>query len=327
MLKKYILLLFTLLFYVGFKSQTLYTPNIPTSGVTYNVSVKSDTTMFSQQGPWDFSSTTTTSNENIQILPISSSTIGSNYPNASHVKYEDGDQFFIGFDSNSYTFHGEVSVLTSSYSSPLIIHPYPFSNGDFHTDYQVNVPFTIPGGPPFLERNDQVVSRALETGEITMADGTIHSNALLVRSTRTFTDGQIGSAPCITTLDQYHWWVMGYAIPVVQISTMTQTGACPPSSPVKKSKFLIGNPFANIENSNDTKINFFPNPSNDVIYLVSSADLSENTFTIYDNLGRKASIGSMKIKDNLIDISFLNKGIYILNISGEVNKSLRFLKN
>ena len=85
--KKYILLLFTFLFYVGFKSQTLYTPNIPTSGVTYNVSVKSDTTMFSQQGPWDFSSTTTTSNENIQILPISSSTIGSNYPNASHVKY------------------------------------------------------------------------------------------------------------------------------------------------------------------------------------------------------------------------------------------------
>ena len=320
--------LFFLIFVsTGLISQTLYTPNIPSSGVSYAVSVKSDTTNFSQQGPWNFSTVTTTSNENIEILPISSSTIGSNYPNASHVKYEDGDQFFIGFDSNSYTFHGEVSVLTSSYSSPLIIHPYPFSNGDFHTDYQVNVPFTIPGGPPFLERNDQVVTRGLETGEVTMPDGTIHNNALLVRTTRTFTDGQIGSAPCITTLEQYHWWIMGYAIPIVQISTMTQTGACPPSSPVKKSKFLIGNPFANIENSNDTKINIFPNPSNDIIYLISSVDLSENTFTIYDNLGRKASIGSMRIKDNLIDVSFLNKGIYILNISGDIHKSLRFFKN
>jgi len=326
MIKKTYLFLFIFVS-SGLISQTLYTPNIPSSGVSYNVSVKSDTTMFSQQGPWDFSSTTTTSNENIQILPISSSTIGSNYPNASHVKYEGGEQFFIGFDSNSYTFHGEVSVLTSSYSSPLIIHPYPFSNGDIHTDYEVNIPFTIPGGPPFLERNDQVISRALETGEITMPDGTVHNNALLVRTTRTFTDGQIGSAPCITTLDQYHWWIMGYSIPVVQISTMSQTGACPPSSPVRKSKFLIGNPFANIENSNYTKINIFPNPSNDVIYLTSSVDLSENTFTIYDNLGRKASFGSMKIKDNLIDVSSLNKGIYILNISGEVNKSLRFLKN
>jgi hypothetical protein len=327
MLKKYILLLFTLLFYVGFKSQTLYTPNIPTSGVTYNVSVKSDTTMFSQQGPWDFSSTTTTSNENIQILPISSSTIGSNYPNASHVKYEGGEQFFIGFDSSSYTFHGEVSVLTSSYSSPLIIHPYPFSNGDIHTDYEVNIPFTIPGGPPFLERNDQVISRALETGEITMPDGTVHNNALLVRTTRTFTDGQIGSAPCITTLDQYHWWIMGYAIPVVQISTLSQTGACPPSSPVRKSKFLIGNPFANIEKSDNINIRIFPNPSNDKIYINSSVDLTSTTYTIYDNLGRKTEMDFLKLKDNTINVSSLTKGLYILNISGEINKSIKFYKN
>ena len=326
MLKNTYLLLF-LLVSTSLKSQTLFTPNIPNSGVTYAVSVKSDTTSFSQQGPWDFSSTTTTSNENIQILPISSSSIGSNYPNASHVKYEDGDQFFIGFDSVSYTFHGEVTVLTSSYSSPLIIHPYPFSQGDFHTDYQVNVPFTVPGGPPFLERNDQVVSRALETGEVTMPDGTVHSDALLVRSTRTFTDGQIGSAPCITTLDQYHWWVMGYAIPVVQISTLSQTGACPPSSPVKKSKFLIGNPFADIKNSDNINIRIFPNPANCNIYINSSVDLTNNTFNIYDNLGRKTSIESIKIKNNLIDISSLNKGIYILNITGEINKSLTFIKN
>ena len=123
---KNFLLLFFLLVSINLVSQTLYTPNTSNLGVTYAVSVKSDTTSFSQQGPWDFSSTTTTLNENIQILPITSSAIGSNYRNASHVKYEDGDQFFIGFDSNSYTFHGEVSVLTYSHSSPLIIHPYPF---------------------------------------------------------------------------------------------------------------------------------------------------------------------------------------------------------
>ena len=325
MLKNTFILL--LLVSYSFQSQTLFTPSIPNTGVTYAVSVKSDTTVFSQQGPWDFSNTTTTSNENIQILPISSSAIGSNYPNASHVKYEGGEQFFIGFDSNSYTFHGEVSILTSSYSSPLIIHPYPFSNGDIHTDYEVNIPFTIPGGPPFLERNDQVISRGLETGEVTMPDGTVHTNALLVRTTRTFTDGQIGSAPCITTLDQYHWWIMGYAIPIVQISTMTQTGACPPSSPIKKSKFLIGNPFANIENSFNKKISIFPNPSNDKIHLISSEDLSNNTFTIFDNLGRKTSIGSMKLENNYIDVSSLNKGIYFLNIFGDINKSLRFIKN
>ena len=100
MIKNFLLLFFLLVSY-NLVSQTLYTTNISNLGVTYAVSVKSDTTNFSQQGPWDFSSTTTTSNENIQILPITSSATGSNYPNASHVKYEDGDQFFIGFDSNS----------------------------------------------------------------------------------------------------------------------------------------------------------------------------------------------------------------------------------
>ena len=63
MLKNSFILLLFLLVSFSLVSQTLYTPNIPTTGVSYNVSVKSDTTMFSQQGPWDFSSTTTTSNE------------------------------------------------------------------------------------------------------------------------------------------------------------------------------------------------------------------------------------------------------------------------
>ena len=64
MLKNTFILL--LLVSYSFQSQTLFTPSIPNTGVTYAVSVKSDTTSFSQQGPWDFSNTTTTSNESIQ---------------------------------------------------------------------------------------------------------------------------------------------------------------------------------------------------------------------------------------------------------------------
>ena len=54
MLKNFLLLLILLVSY-NLVSQTLYTPNISNSGVTYTVSVKSDTTSFSQQRPWDFS--------------------------------------------------------------------------------------------------------------------------------------------------------------------------------------------------------------------------------------------------------------------------------
>ena len=118
--------------------------------------------------------------------------------------------------------------------------------------------------------------------------------------------------------------LVGYAIPVVKISTLSQTGACPPSSPIKKSKFLIGNLFANIENSDNINIRIFPNPANDNIYINSSVDLTTTTYTIYDNLGRKTDIDFLKLKDNIINVSSLTKGLYILNISGEINKSLRF---
>jgi hypothetical protein len=319
MLKK-IYLFSLILVSTSFVSQTLYSPSIPASGVTYPVSVKSDTTSFSQQGPWDFSSTSTTSTENIRILPISTSPIASNYPNASHVKYEGGEQFFIGFDSNAYTFHGEVTVLTSSYSSPLTIHPYPFSKGDIHTDSKLNIPFTVPGGPPFLERNDQVVSRALDTGVVTMPDGTIHNNALLVRSTRTFTDRQTGSPPCITTLDQYHWWIMGYAIPVVQISTLSQAGACPPSIPVKRSKFLIGNPFANVENINDVKINIFPNPTSGLLNIeFDNVDNKFSSISVLNVLGDKIYNDNLENEtirySSQIDVSSYSNGIYFVRLT------------
>jgi hypothetical protein len=323
---KYTLLLAMFFVSLVIKSQTLHEPSIPSSGVTYPFAIKYDTTSFSQQGPWDFSSTTTSSNDNIQIMPISSSSIASNYPNATHVKYEDGNQFFIGFDSVSYTFHGEVSVLTSSYPSPLIIHPYPFSLGNVHSDSELDISFTIPGGPPYLERNDQVVSTALSSGDITMPDGTLHSNAMLVHTIRTFTDGQIGSPACITTLDAYHWWVMGYAVPVVQISTMTQTGACPPSSPVKTSKFLVGDPFASIEIPDNYTISIYPNPSKDNIHIISTLNLSGVNYFIYDNLGRKIFNEVKTLDSDVINIRDLPKGVYILTITGKINKSVRFLK-
>lgn len=311
---------------LSYSSQTLNEPYIPLSGLNYPFSVKYDTTSFSAQGPWDFSSVTTSGTSNIEILPISSSAIANNYPNATHVRNEDGNQFFIGFDSVAQTFHGEVSVITSSYASPLIIHPYPFNVGDVHNDSELDIPFTVPGGPPALERNDVVVTSALASGTITMPDGTIHNNALLVQSTRTFTDGQIGSPTCNTTLDSYLWYIMGYAVPIVQISTMSQSGACPPGSTIKTSKFLIGNPSANTNNLDEAFVSIYPNPSKDEIYIKSSLNLKNVKYNIYDNLGRKIFTKEKTLEGKMINIRKLPKGLYMLNVKGDINKSFRFLK-
>ena len=309
------------------QAQTMHAPNIPETGVSYPVSIKNDTINISTQGDWDFSNVTTNSDNNVMISPISiGSNFSNNYPNATHVKYEDGDKFFLGFDSTAYTFHGEISVLTSSYPSPLVIHPYPFNVGDTHTDSEFNISFTIPNGPPFLERDDQVFTEALSSGNITMPDGTVHNNAILVHTTRTWTDGQIGSSPCITSLDAYHLWIMGYAIPVVQTSIMTQTGQCPPSSPVKVTKFLKGDPFASLKDFSSPIISVYPNPAKTNIFLNSNLDLSGTQYEIYDKLGRTVYSGIINSDNTSIDISSLTNGLYLLNLKGNKTQTLKFIK-
>ena len=308
------------------QSQTLNMPNIPADGITYPFVMKYDTTSCSEQGPWDFSNVTTSGTESITIMPISTSPLASNYPSATHVLSEEGNQFFVGFDQNSYSFHGEVSIITSSYANPLIIHPYPFGLGDTHSDSELDIPFTVPGGPPALERNDQISSMALDTGTITMPDGTIHENALLLKVDRTFNDGQVGSPTCNTSVLKYEWWVMGYAVPVATIYTLSQSGACPPGNPVKISKFLVGDPSANIMETAVADVSIYPNPTKGLIHIKSEENLSGLTFTIYDHLGRSAFSGTQYINDNNIDIESLPGGVYTLRISGATPKSFRFLK-
>ena len=235
-MKKHLLIIFLALSQITF-SQTLEMPNFPDGVIIYDVSIKNQLIDFSEDGDWDFSEVSTDSDSAIQITPISDSPDAEDYPNATHVKYEDGNILFLGFEPTQYTYHGEQTIINTIYSSPLVVNPYPFNTGDTHTDGVFNIPFTCSGCPPELYRDDQVVTSSLSSGSVTMPDGFVYNNVTLVKSTRTFTDGQTGSAPCITTLEQWLWWAEGYAIPIVETRTMSSAGQCPPN-PSQYTKFL-----------------------------------------------------------------------------------------
>ena len=305
-------------------AQTIVEPTIPATGMTYPVTIMNDTMAFGNP-PWDFSIYNPTMNADIDVLPIASSSNASNYPNATHVKYEDGYEFFLGFNNAEYTFHGEVSIITSSYPTSLVMHPYPFNVGDTHSDSELNIPFTVPGGPPSLERDDQAFSEAVSSGSIIMPDGTTHNNATLVHTTRTWTDGQTGSSPCVTTLNAFHWWVPGYAIPVVQSSSMVSTGQCPPNS-VYVTKFLVGNPMG-IKNTDMSVISIYPNPTSNTIQLSKNDPFQRTGYVIHDQLGKIVYSGILSTNSNKIDVSTLSKGIYLLILEEKTKQVLRFVKD
>ncbi|MDG1526234.1 MAG: T9SS type A sorting domain-containing protein [Schleiferiaceae bacterium] len=299
-------------------------PTIPSAGVTYSVTIKSDTVPHPTQGNWDFSNVTTDATGTIEFEPISSTSYSSSYPNATHVKYEDGGTFFLGFDATEYTFHGEMSVITTSYTNPLVLHTYPFAIGNSSTDSELNISFTCNGCPPSMERDDASYSEALASGTLTMPDGTVHSNALLVYNTRTWNDGQTGSPTCNLFLEQWQWWVSGYPMPVAQTVELSTTGPCPPNVGYRQSKFLVGNPIAVHDNEMAPNI-IYPNPAEDYIELLS-LDHDEIGITISDMSGRILIEKIVSRHSNRINIESLPAGIFVLRTLEDSQNVHRFIK-
>ena len=235
-MKTHLLIIFLALSQIAF-SQTLEMPNFPDGVIIYDVSIKNQFIDFSEDGDWDFSDISTDIDSAIQITPISDSPDAEDYPNATHAKYEDGNILFLGFEPTQYTYNGEQTFIDDSYVTPLVLIPYPFNVGETHTDGVFNIPFTCSGCPPELYRDHEVVTSSLSSGSVTMPDGFVYNNVTLVKITNTFTDGQTGSSPCITTLEQWLWWAEGYAIPIVESRTFSNSGQCAPPPP-DYTKFL-----------------------------------------------------------------------------------------
>ena len=216
-----------------------------------------------------------------------------------------------------------MSVITTSYTNPLVLHTYPFAVGNTSTDSELNISFTCNGCPPSMERDDASYSEALSSGTLTMPDGTVHSNALLVYNTRTWNDGQTGSPTCNLFLEQWQWWVGGYPMPVAQTVELSTTGPCPPNVGYRQSKFLVGNPIG-IQEEQTRQVDAYPNPATDRLFL-KNLTLGGSEFKIYDLVGKAVQKGTINETSDHISISSLSPGLYYLVLENQ-HQWIRFIK-
>ena len=222
--------------------QTLQMPNIPAEGVTY--STVSQNAIISIDQPWNYSSLNPIDVSTVSMQLIEDSQYSpSLYPNATHVKYStSGDQDvvqFPGFTETGYSYNGELSIIENNYDSPLIINPYPFTVGDTHSDAIYQVEFTCPVCPPYMFRDHEVTSEAMASGPVTMPDGTVHENVVLIYSIATFSDAQTGSSPCVTTRESVFFWSEDFGIPIIESFYQSSAGACS-FDDVQFTRFLTG---------------------------------------------------------------------------------------
>lgn len=309
-------------------AQTIQKPTIPEKGVGYEIVAKNDTLAFKRSGDWDFSSLTGLIQwMSTEIAPIYSNPSSADYPNATHVKYEDDGEFMLGYRDDGFTFHGEKTVLASIYKVPLTVMPYPFGVGDKHEERKNENPFTVVNGPPYLIRDDRAITEGIASGKLTMPNKTVFENAILVRAKRTWSDRQIGSPACITNMDAYQWWADGYAIPVVETRIMTQNGPCPPGfQNVLVTKFINGLPLKNMTKKRSI-LKVYPNPSSQILNLKLPEGLLESGYQICNANGKILQSGLIQMDINQINISKLSAGIYWLKLTAESHNPVMFVKS
>ena len=232
--------LFFVLISTGLFSQSLQMPNIPSEGVTYQTSYINAYLNVSSTGPWDFTNLNPVDQSEVSLQSIEDSNFSTAvYPNTTHIKYGTDLIQYPGFTTSGYTYNGENSIIITNYSTPLTIHPFPFNVGDTHADGVFNIPFTCAVCPPSMFRDHEVTSEAVASGSVTLPNGTVFNDAILVHHIATFTDGQTGSDPCVTTRESWFWWAPDIGIPIVETFTQTYAGSCPPVDDVQFTRFYV----------------------------------------------------------------------------------------
>ena len=82
-------------------------------------------------------------------------------------------------------------------------------------------------------------------------------------------------------------------------------------------------PTASVDDQNQLDISIYPNPTSDIVYI--DGNYSQLKVVVYDILGKASNEKSIT---NSIDISQLEKGVYILQLSDGVKLTTqRIIKN
>lgn len=119
-----------------------------------------------------------------------------------------------------------------------------------------------------------------------------------------------------TITDDYYFWFADNIKDPILIYGTTDSGS---GSPAKVLRYQpVGVPAGINENKERNNISIYPNPGNG-IFKISTSNLRDENYEIkvFNIVGETVYTNSIKIprKDEQIDISHLNKGIYFLNLS------------
>ena len=294
-------------------SQTINAPKIPAEGLEFTFqTMASIASNVPVNGVWDFSKEVTATQSNFKLLPASASTSASIFSKATHVRQIGStDESFVGYNGNESTYWGNPGSQFAPqrlYSTPVIMHVWPIKPNQAPYTHTGNGVFNIQTYTVY--RTDKIDVTWISSGTLIMPDGKSYSNAVLLKVLRSYTDDNpVDPTKYKSSLDMYHWWVDGYAVPLVETRVFT-----PPTgqgNPQYSSNFRTPTALSNVKDKNQLAVSIYPNPTNGKFHINAPVG---SWIKVSDVNAKEIKMIQAETSETAVDLIDFANGIYFIQV-------------
>ncbi len=260
---------------------------------------------------WDFSMADSLDHFLQQIVTVKSTGFDSLFPNANiAIKSGTNNFSFCNISSSEALFYGQKGSFTVQnwmYSDPVTLMKYPFSYGNsFNDAFAASLEGTVKRSGVQTVTGDAYGTLILPYGSF--------SDALRVHVHQRDTD--VTSTQTVTRVtDMYKWYVPGIHFEVV-IYGRTAVDANQPyfyTSMLDKESLTRSSSILKIKNE---QLVIIPNPSSNWLKInYPNAGSEKCQLHLYNVLGEIVYTGFMQKSEELIDVSGLDNGVYLVHLN------------
>jgi hypothetical protein len=266
---------------------------------------------------WDFSNLNLTgSNFSITYLDPSSTGNANLFPEANLAKYYSANQIeYYNKTSDSLYFYGDATtgVGLRYYHNPRLNIKAPFNFGEsFSDDFASNF---VNGSGFSVTRTGTVQSTLDGYGTLILPNITI-PNCIRIKIARYVHDIQ-GSTVYNTNDTLYYWYAPSIRDYIIYYYSTTISGTQYSFGNVRN--YLDINSISELNNGYDP-INIFPNPASETLTISLPENATTTECILVDNLGKEMKRFSVSGGENLVDVSELENGVYLMRIGSVTQK-------
>jgi hypothetical protein len=276
---------------------------------------------------WDFQNIVTS---NTAVTYTAVAATNANYPNAevtinnslsesAHFSSSPSSLLYYGGNIKAGTVAGNMT-----YTNPAIEASYPMSlnttsGAATSGSIQITAPFPVSAN---FTGTSSVKSDG--TGTIVLPGGGTYTNALRVVATQSFEATAMGQTATVVR-DVYSYYTPNIKSPVVVVAIMSATALGSPSTSTlvlrnKNAPGVIPTTTNSIQENAIGKTTVFPNPAVSKVEFRNS-HIQSGTISLYDLTGKFTRAAVLKEGAAIMDLSDLERGLYLYTVSGADGKT------